>query len=315
MDNTYMGSANKFSILKVFKKSTLAEKAFYAAAMAVLVIVIANYAKPQKEGFEEQKEFTIKSGHQIFDDFYVSVYDDLLYSKVKNNYEIGRIINVAGPTEQGRVLDVGSGTGHHVALLSESGYDALGLDTSPAMIRQAKRNYPSLNFMEGDALNGMLFPSNTFTLVTCLYFTIYYMQDKARFFDNCMKWLMPGGCLAVHLVDKANFDPIIPAGDPLAVISAQSYAKERITSTEVHFDTHEYKANFELQGQSEAVLHETFKDKNNGSVRKNEHRLYMESQKDILTQAKSAGFIFVAQIDLIKCEYDHQYIYILQKPN
>lgn len=310
-----MGSASKFSILKALKKLTLAEKAFYSAAVAVLVIVIANYAKPQKEGFEKQKEFTVKTGPQVFDDFYVSVYDDLLYSKIKNNYEIGRIINVAGPTEQSRVLDVGSGTGHHVALLSESGYDALGLDVSPAMIQKAKRNYPSMNFMEGDALNGMLFPPNSFTLITCLYFTIYYMQDKARFFDNCMKWLMPGGCLAVHLVDKANFDPIIPAGDPLAIISAQSYAKERITSTEVDFDTHEYKANFELQGPSEALLHETFKCKNNGSIRKNEHRLYMESQKKILAKAKAAGFIFVAQIDLIKCEYEHQYIYILQKPN
>lgn len=310
-----MGSSSKFSILKVLKKSTLAEKTFYAAALAVLVIVIANYAKPSKEGFEEQKEFTVKSGPQVFDDFYVSVYDDLLYSKVKNNYEIGRIINAAGPTEQSRVLDIGSGTGHHVALLSESGYDALGLDSSPAMIRQARRNYPSLDFMEGDALNGMLFPPNTFTLITCLYFTIYYMQDKARFFDNCMKWLMPGGCLALHLVDRANFDPIIPAGDPLAIISAQSYAKERITSTQVDFDTHEYKANFELQGPDEAILYESFKDKNNGSVRKNEHRLYMESQKEILGRAKAAGFIFVAQIDLIKCEYEHQYVYVLQKPN
>ena len=310
-----MGLSSKFSILKAIKKSTLAEKTFYAAAIAVLVIVIANYAKPPKEGFEKQKEFAVKSGPNIFDDFYVSIYDDLLYSKIKNNYEIGRIINTAKPTKHSRVLDIGSGTGHHVALLSESGYDAIGLDSSPSMIRQSKRNYPSLNFVDGDALNGMLFPPSTFNLITCLYFTIYYMQDKAMFFDNCMKWLMPGECLALHLVDKANFDPIIPAGDPLAIISAQSYAKERITSTHVDFDTHEYKANFELQGSDEAILHETFKEKSNGSVRKNEHRLYMESQKNILRQAKAAGFIFVAQIDLIKCEYDHQYIYILQKPN
>ena len=300
--------------MKAIKKSTWIEKTFYMTAAAIMVIVIANYAKPPQEGFEEQKEFVVKTGVQVFDDFYVSVYDDLLYSKVKNNYEIGRIINTASPTAQSRVLDIGSGTGHHVALLNESGYNTIGVDISPAMIRQAKSNYPSFNFIKGDALDNMQFQPSTFTLITCLYFTIYYMQDKAKFFDNCMKWLMPGGCLALHLVDKTNFDPIIPAGDPLAIISAQSYAKERITSTVVDFDTHEYKANFKMKGANEAILHESFKNKMNGSVRKNEHHLYMESQKDILAQAKSAGFIFVAQIDLIKCEYEHQYIYVLQKP-
>ena len=183
------------------------------------------------------------------------------------------------------------------------------------MVSKAHQNYPSLNFIQGDALNGMLFPPNTLTLITCLYFTLYYMEDKSLFFDNCMKWLMPGGCLAIHLVDRDNFDPIIPAGDPLAIISAQSYAKERIMSTVVDFDTHEYKANFELEGPEQAVLHEVFKDKGSGSVRKNEHRLYMESQKKILAAAKAAGFIFLSQIDLTRCQYDNQYVYVLQKPN
>ena len=41
----------------------------------------------------------------------------------------------------------------------------------------------------------------------------------------------------------------------------------------------------------------------------------MESQKAILSKAKSAGFIFVAQIDLMNVQYENQYIYILKKPN
>ena len=183
------------------------------------------------------------------------------------------------------------------------------------MIRKAKDNYPTLEFMQGDALNGMLFHQNTFSLVTCLYFTVYYMKDQQLFFENCMKWLMPGGCLAIHLVDRDNFDPIIPAGDPLTIISAQGYSKDRITSTVVEFDTHEYKANFQLEGLGEATMTESFKDKQDGSVRKNEHRLYMKSQQAILAKAKAAGFIMLAQIDLIKCQYDHQFVYILQKPN
>ena len=62
-------------------------------------------------------------------------------------------------------------------------------------------------------------------------------------------------------------------------------------------------------------MYETFKDKKNGSVRKNEHKFFMPSQKKILSSAKDVGFILLSKIDMIKCQYTHQYIYILQKPN
>jgi hypothetical protein len=41
----------------------------------------------------------------------------------------------------------------------------------------------------------------------------------------------------------------------------------------------------------------------------------MPSQKNILSTAKDVGFILLSKIDMIKCQYAHQYIYILQKPN
>ena len=312
MNSTYM----KPSILSFLKKSTPIEKIFYLLTFALIIIIIANYASHQTiEGFKENKNFITKTGIDVYDNFYVSVYDDLLYSSIKNNYEIGEIINKVGPTQNSKILDIGSGTGHHVALFADQGYDAIGIDLSPAMIQKANDNYSSLKFIQDDALNSMIFPPNSFHLITCLYFTLYYIDNKRQFFDNCMKWLHPGGSLAIHLVDKHNFNPIVPAGDPLTLISAQTFAKERITSTVVDFDTHEYKANFTLDTPNKATLHETFKEKKKPNIRKNEHLLHMNSQKEILSQAKAAGFVLTVQIDLIKCEYENQYIYILQKPN
>ena len=81
----------------------------------------------------------------------------------------------------------------------------------------------------------MTFPQQSFTHLTCLYFTVYYIKNKRLFFENCYNWLAPGGYLLLHLVDRDNFDPILPAGDPLTIISAQKYAKERITSSAVKF--------------------------------------------------------------------------------
>ena len=59
-----------------------------------------------------------------------------------------------------------------------------------------------------------------------------------------MNWLMPGGKLIVHLVDRDKFDPILPPGNPLYIVSPQKYAKERITKTKITFNEFLYNSNF-----------------------------------------------------------------------
>jgi len=301
-------------IFKIFYKTSLLQKIFYLlTAMILLNIIFIN--DNNKEGFEERtNEFIVKKGVDIYDDFYVTIYDDLVFSKIKDNFEIGNIIKHTAPTPESYILDIGSGTGHHVKNLSDNGYNAVGIDISPAMIKKAKENYPDMDYKHINVLDSMAFTANTFTHITCLYFTLYYIEDKRLFFNNCMNWLTPGGFLAIHLVDRKNFDPIIPAASPFGVVSPQHYAKERLTSSTVKFDQFEYKANFKLKEKEDvALFNETFK-KANGSIRQNEHHFYMETQKDILSIAKDAGFILDTKIDMLKCQYEHQYIYILQKP-
>ena len=134
-----------------------------------------------------------------------------------------------------------------------------------------------------------------------------------------MRWLMPGGFLAVHIVNRDKFDPILPAGSPFGIISPQKYADKRITTTTVKFDKFEYKSKFVLkeevtsENEPNALLVETLKNNDNGNVRKNEHHLYMLTQAEILDIAKEAGFIIHSKIDLLKCQYESQYIYVLEK--
>jgi SAM-dependent methyltransferase len=301
-------------------------KIVYILIICLVAILVAR--TQHQEGFanngqnqQKVKQFRTKRYGDIYDDFYVSIYDQLLFSKVKNDYEIGEIVNEVYPSSESRVLDIGSGTGHHVAALDALGFhDVQGVDLSPSMVKEAKTTYPSLKFKVGNALNANLFPANSFTLITCLYFTIYYIDNKDQFFQNCAQWLMPGGYLAVHLVDPREFDPIMPAGDPFYLVSPQNFAKERITSTVVKFDDFDYKANFELFDdrngfiEPNAVLHETFSEPATGNIRKNEHDLFMPPRQAMLNSAKKAGFIVHAQIDMLKCQYAYQYVYIFQKP-
>jgi ubiquinone/menaquinone biosynthesis C-methylase UbiE len=184
------------------------------------------------------------------------------------------------------------------------------------MIEKAKTNFPDYKFNVGDALNNHLFESNSFTHILCMYFTIYYFKDKAQFFNNCFKWLMPGGYLIVHLVEREHFDPILPPGNPLLYISPQRYAKERITSTKVKFTDFSYSANFQFDDANDKALFvEKFKNDSDGKVRKNEHTLYMPDVQQIVDEALACGFIVESKADLLQCQYEYQYLYVFVKPN
>jgi len=287
----------------------------FIVLLLFVVVIFRNFKVDKKiEGFEQNDEFLMKTDTDVYDNFYSNIYDYLVYNNVKNDYEIGEIINKTEPTSQSLILDVGSGTGHHTAALESRGFRTVGIDKSVAMVNKAKSVYPQLKFVQGDVLNSSQFNNGLFTHILCLYFTLYYIKDKSTFFRNCYQWLKPGGYLVIHVVNREMFDPILPPGNPLLLVSVQKYAKKRINTTEITFDNFHYSSEFELKNNV-AYFNEKFKFRDTGKVRKNQHILYMNTETDIITMAQNVGFIVEGKIDLLFCQYEYQYLYILSKPS
>jgi SAM-dependent methyltransferase len=306
--------ANVYNQLSNYGKIML-----FLVLFLILVIIFKGDKWVSREGYEnnnniEQKElFVFKDDVELYDEFYADIYDFLVYSNIKTDYEVGAIIDKTAPTERSIILDVGSGTGHHLAKLAEHKFRVVGIDTSPAMVSKAKENYPDYTFIVGDVLNNSQFPYNTFTHIICMYFTIYYFKDKQLFFNNCKDWLIHDGHLIVHLVEREKFDPMLPTGNPLYIVSPQKYAKERITKTKITFDKFVYESNFELNKETNvANFIEKFKF-NDGKTRKQEHTLYMEPHEQIVQMAQNAGFIIKGVVDLVYTAYEYQYLYIFVK--
>lgn len=308
-------------IFEKINKIDILKKILFLLIVCYIILAIRKYIHRTylKESFDNEsvfsEKYTLLKNTNVYDDFYSNIYDKLVFDERKNVFEIDQIVKITKPDSNSNFLDIGSGTGHHVNMLNKLGYKALGVDQSQAMISKAQSNHPGINFMNKDILNGSLFQPNSFSHITCFYFTIYYIEDKAEFFKNCYNWIKPGGFLIIHLANKNLFDPIIPAGNPFMIVSPQSYADERITSSVVKFNNFEYKSNFETSKDSDkCIMHETLKHNNNGNVRKHEHELHMLPQKKIIKIAERNGFILKNTIDLIKCNHDNQFLYILQKP-
>lgn len=297
------------------KLSTFGKILLFIALLLVVIVFFKSIMQIKEGMTTNSKEFLFKEGNNVYDDFYVNIYDYLVFSGIKNDYEVGTIMNNTSPSQTSVIADIGCGTGHQVSSLTEKNLNVLGIDISPSMIQTAQKNYPNANFRIGDALDNGLFKMHSLTHILCLYFTIYYFKDKRHFFDNAMDWLMPGGFLIVHLVDRETFDPILPPGNPLYIVSPQKYAKERITKTKVTFDDFVYNANFNLDKNNNiATFEEKFKFKD-GHTRKQEQRLYMEDTSAIVNMAQDCGFILQGKIDMVKCAYENQYLYIFIKPS
>jgi len=298
------------SLTKLINKMSIWGKLLLFVSLLLISYYIFSI---KKENFQNNKSFIYNES--VYDDFYSNIYDLMVHSEVKNNYEIGEFIKQTEPSEESVILDVGSGTGHHVEQLTEKGYNVIGIDDSKSMVLKAKENYPNCNFKKGDVLNSNLFNNQTFTHILCLYFTIYYFKDKELFFRNCMNWLKPGGYLVIHLVDRDLFDPILNPANPLLILTPQRYSKNRITHSKINFDDFKYTSNFNLDNKTNIAK---FKEKfefNDGRVKKQEHIMHMPTEKEIINLAQEMGFLLHGTIDLIKTGYEYNKLYIFTKPN
>lgn len=309
-----------------FYKTTILEKIILILIFCLLLIMITQCLS-KKEGYSNinsilNNDLIVKKGNEIYDNYYVNIYDNLTYNKTKNDYEIGLIINKTSPTVQSKILDIGCGTGHHVSSFSEYNINnVIGIDNSQEMIRKAKKNYPNSKYKSCDALNSLEFNNDTFTHIVCLNQTIYYIKNKQQLLNNCYNWLISGGVLILHLVDNNKFNAVAPVAYETGIKVSNSNCDSRLTKCNVKFTTLDYKSDFKLNNNANTILKEpnaffkeNFKMKDSNKVRINEHDLYMLPQQSIINMAKNIGFMVKSQNKYLDIKYKGTYLYIFEKP-
>ena len=112
---------------------------------------------------------------------------------------------VDGPVR--RALDVGTGTGAGALEIAKRfhGAEVVGLDVSPAMLEEARRIAPGVEFVEGDA-SSLPFGDGEFDLVA--------HANMIPFLDETARVLRPGGW-TVHAFSAGPQTPIYVAPDRL----------------------------------------------------------------------------------------------------
>ncbi|PSP98372.1 SAM-dependent methyltransferase [Halobacteriales archaeon QS_4_70_19] len=115
-------------------------------------------------------------------------YEDKRFSnggRLIDDREKEAVLDALGNVEGKRVLEVACGTGRFTSLLADHGADIIGLDISPAMLRQGREKARSvdvdehLEFMRADAAR-LPFPDDYFDAVLAMRF--FHLADRPASF-------------------------------------------------------------------------------------------------------------------------------------
>ena len=78
-------------LTRFFNKSTRWSKTLICLGFLLLVLMTINQNTQIKEGFSQRRKYVLKKNNDIFDDFYVPVYNQLMENKSKNLFEVKEI--------------------------------------------------------------------------------------------------------------------------------------------------------------------------------------------------------------------------------
>jgi SAM-dependent methyltransferase len=98
---------------------------------------------------------------------------------------------------QGRVLDVGCGTGEHALMSAGLGLDATGVDLASTALRAAKQKAHdrgnTARFLRQDARNLADLAESFDTVLDCGLFHIFADDDRVAYVDSLRSVVVPGG--------------------------------------------------------------------------------------------------------------------------
>jgi uncharacterized protein len=136
---------------------------------------------------------------------YAAHFADELAGKPFDRWLLGRVAELAG---SGPVADVGCGPGHISAHLAAAGAQVVGFDLAPAMIDEARRRFPEIEFAVGDLRHLLRPPAAPAWRAVVAWYALVHLagSELAPTLAALTRVLAPGGglALAVHVGDEVR---------------------------------------------------------------------------------------------------------------
>ncbi|RYE18754.1 MAG: class I SAM-dependent methyltransferase, partial [Sphingobacteriales bacterium] len=141
------------------------------------------------------------------------------------------------------ILDLGCGTGYLTQQIQKRGAIVKGTDSSPDMIKQAKANYPGVDFAVEDATN---FSSNEKYDAVFSNAVLHWIKNSDAMMNCVYKSLKPGGRFVAEMGGKGNIKNLIAA--TRQVLQQHGYTKQAETQVWYFPSLGEYTSKLEAHG-------------------------------------------------------------------
>jgi ubiquinone/menaquinone biosynthesis C-methylase UbiE len=138
---------------------------------------------------------------QVADEYTRRIFDELQHKPLDRQL-LDRF--AASVRDVGLACDMGCGPGHVARYLREQGARVCGVDLSSAMVEQARRLTPGVEFRQGDML-ALDSPDGAWAGIAAFYSLIHIpREDVPRALAELRRVLQPGGLLllAFHIGDE-----------------------------------------------------------------------------------------------------------------
>ena len=131
----------------------------------------------------------------------LAVYYDEIYDFKNYEKEAGKVKALIGRYKKSdgrKLLDIACGTGNHITFLKRK-FVVEGMDSSPDMLRIARKKHPDVVFHRGDMSNFKL--KSRYDVITCLFSAIGHLRTRERMeqaVQNMAVHLRPGGVVIIE---------------------------------------------------------------------------------------------------------------------
>lgn len=167
----------------------------------------------------------------MFYDEFADSYDEMIDWQARLEYEKLYFSKLFKKYGVKRILDVACGTGMHSILFNKMGYRVVGIDNSPGMLEQARRNAKEhgakgLRFIEASLTSLPEVVKGRYEAIVCLGNSLPHLvddQDIVKALSDFYSILRTGGILIMQIV---HFDHYLDSAESaVAVVDGFRYGK------------------------------------------------------------------------------------------
>ena len=129
------------------------------------------------------------------------------YSRLRLNILLDKYLPKSG--DGLKLLDVGCGTGYHLARYKERGFEITGVDGSPEMLKQARIANPEIEFQQCD-VDHIPLEDKTYDVIMCIE-VLRYLPDISPCIKEISRLLKPNGVALITAspILQASLYPLV----------------------------------------------------------------------------------------------------------